>query len=157
MEVRLKIKSTIYDLTFSQVQSAKAVPSQDDDGCQEIEYSVSGTYEEENDKITITYKEPEEMGIENTHTILIFSPSKRNALTMVRSGDMSASFRFDMDEKRQMCSYETPFMPMEFAVNTKKVANNIKNGKGAILLDYMIEIRGVNAERNRIFIEVRPV
>ena len=157
MEVRLKIKSTIYDLSFSNIPHADNGTVSQDDGCQEIEYSVSGIYEEENGKVKITYKEPEEMGIENTHTILGFSPAKRNALTMVRSGDMSASFRFDMDEKRQMCSYETPFMPMEFAVNTKKVANNVKNGKGAILLDYMIEIRGVNAERNRIFIEVRPV
>jgi uncharacterized beta-barrel protein YwiB (DUF1934 family) len=61
-----------------------------------------------------------------------------------------------MNEKRQLCSYVTPFMPIEFVVNTRAVANKIKNGKGAMLLDYTIEVRGVNTERNKMIIEVRP-
>ena len=59
-----------------------------------------------------------------------------------------------MKEKRQYCRYETPVMPVEFTVNTRKVHNTVNRDGGAILLDYNIEVRGTNIERNRLFIEV---
>ena len=45
----------------------------------------------------------------------------------------------------------------KLTVITKKVANTIKNGSGAILLDYIIEINGHETEHNRTLIEVRPI
>lgn len=45
-------------------------------------------------------------------------------------------------------------MPVEFTVNTRKVHNTVNRDGGAILLDYNIEVRGINIERNRLFIEV---
>lgn len=160
MKVKIKIKSTVYDLELCDnvlSESLKTDGRQPEyDSCGEkIEYSAYGEYEENDGRVKISYKEPEETGTDNTVTVLVFDIKERDVLTMVRSGDMSAQFRFDMKNKRQMCSYETPFMPMEFAVNTKKVCNNVRGGRGSILLDYCIEVRGTNVERNRIFIEVR--
>jgi len=48
-------------------------------------------------------------------------------------------------------------MPVEFTVNTRKVGNTVTEKGGAILLDYCIEIRGVNTERNKLFIKVTPI
>ena len=102
----------------------------------------------------IRYKESPDIGVDNCRTALIFSPEDRNSLIMNRDGDISTACRFDMKEKRQYCRYETPVMPVEFTVNTRKVHNTVNRDGGAILLDYNIEVRGINIERNRLFIEV---
>ena len=170
VDIKIRIKSIITDL--AQAQSYKNVAKDGffrcDDGrilpidqlsqaCEDIiEYTAVGKYKEENGKAIICYNEPSEAGIDNSVTSLIFDLADKSVVTMVRTGDVNTAFRFDMNEKRQVCSYETPFMPIEFVVNTRNVANKIKNGKGAMLLDYIIEVRGTNTERNKMMIEVKP-
>ena len=170
VDIKIRIKSTVTDLALAESYSntAKDGYFKCDDGrilpieklseaCEDvIEYTALGKYKEENGKAVISYSEPEEAGIDNSVTSLIYSTTDRSVVTMIRTGDMNAAFRFDMNERRQLCSYETPFMPVEFTVNTRNVANKIKNGSGAMLLDYIIEVRGVNTERNKMLIEVKP-
>lgn len=170
MDVRIKIKATVTDLALAEKynnslkdgffisDSGERLPSEKlQSECEEIiEYTAFGSYSEEGKRVSITYTEPEDIGLDCV-TSLVFDKSDRKVLTMVRSGELSAAFRFDMNEKRQLCSYETPFMPVEFIVNTRKVGNNVSEKGGTILLDYCLEVRGINTERNRMFIEVRPV
>ena len=170
MEVRVKIKSTVTDLAlaekytatlrdgFFSTEDGRSLPYERmGDECDEvIAYSVNGVYKEENGKAVLSYKEPDDVGLDCV-TSLIFRTDDRSVITMVRSGELNAAFRFDLNEPRQLCSYETPFMPVEFTVNTKKVRNNLQEKGGAIILDYCIEVRGINTERNRMFIEVRPL
>lgn len=170
MEVRIKIKSTVTDLTLAEkykstlkggfftAEDGTVLPYEKmNEECEQvISYTVLGEYREENGRVTVSYTEPEDVGLECV-TSLIFDKNDRSSLTMIRTGELNAAFRFDMNERRQLCSYETPFMPVEFTVNTKKVGNNISEEKGgAIVLDYCLEVRGINTERNRMFIEVRP-
>ena len=115
-----------------------------------------GDYERENDRVTISYAETPEFGFAST-TTLIFDASERSVLTLLRTGEVSGVFRFDDRDRRQRCSYETPVMPVEFTVNTRKLLNTVDENGGAVLLDYFLEIHGVNTERNRLFIEVRPI
>ena len=170
VDIKIRIKSTVTDLALAEnyKSTVKDGYFRSDDGrllpidqlnssCEDvIEYTAIGKYKEENGKAVISYDEPSEAGIDNSVTSLIFDLEDRSVVTMVRQGEINSAFRFDMNERRQICSYETPFMPIEFAVNTRNVANKIKGGKGAMLLDYVIEVRGVNTERNKMMIEVRP-
>jgi hypothetical protein len=48
-------------------------------------------------------------------------------------------------------------MPIEFTVYTRNLRNTVAEDGGAILLDYYLEVRGVNTERNRLDIEVQPL
>lgn len=170
MDVRIKIKATVTDLTLAEKynnslkdgfflsESGQRLPYERLlSECEEvIEYTVIGSYVEDGDKVSITYKEPDEIGLDCV-TALIFDKSDRRVITMVRSGELSAAFRFDLNERRQLCSYETPFMPVEFIANTRNVENNVSEKGGTILLDYCLEVRGINTERNRMLIEVRPL
>ncbi len=170
MEVRIRIKATVTDLALTEKYTAtlkdgyfrsdsgERLPYERmKDECDEvIEYTVLGSYEEKNGRVKITYTEPEEIGLDCV-TTLMFKNDERGVLTMTRSGELNAAFRFDTVERRQRCSYETSFMPVELTVNTKTVANKITSKGGALLIDYCIEVRGVNTERNRMLIEVRPV
>lgn len=170
VDVKIKIKSTVTDLALAEKYTASLKDGyfRSDSGerlpyemmkeeCDEvIEYTVQGEYREENGKAYISYKEPDDIGLDCV-TTLIFDIENKNTVTMTRSGELSAAFCFDPVQKRQRCSYETPYMPVEFTVNTKKVGNTVCERGGAILLDYCIEIRGVNTERNRLFIKVTPI
>ena len=170
MDVRIKIRSTVTDLALAEKYTAtlkdgyfradngERLPYEMmQDECDEvIEYTVRGEYREENGKAYISYKEPEDIGLDCV-TTLIFALDNKNTVTMTRSGELSAAFCFDPINKRQRCSYETPYMPVEFTINTKKVANTVSDKGGAMVLDYCIEIRGVNTERNRLFIKVTPI
>ena len=170
VDVKIKIKSTVTDLALAEkyTSTLKDGYFRSDSGerlpydmiseeCDEvIEYTVRGEYRTENGKAYITYKEPEEIGCECV-TTLIFDISNKNTVTMTRSGELNAAFCFDPVVKRHRCSYETPYMPVEFTVNTRKVANTVGDNGGAMVLDYCIEIRGVNTERNRLFIKVTPI
>lgn len=170
VDIKIRIKSIVTDLALAESykNTAKDGFFRSDDGrllpidqlanaCEDIiEYTAIGKYKEENGKAIICYNEPAEAGIDNSVTSLIFDLNDRSVVTMVRTGDINAAFRFDMNEKRQHCSYETPFMPIEFTVNTRTVSNKVRCGKGFMLLDYIIEVRGVNTERNKMMIEVRP-
>jgi uncharacterized beta-barrel protein YwiB (DUF1934 family) len=170
VDVKIKIKSTVTDLALAEKYTASLKDGyfRNDNGerlpyemmkdeCDEvIEYTARGEYREENGKAYISYKEPEEIGLDCV-TMLIFSLENKNVVTMTRSGELSAAFCFDPEVKRQRCTYETPYMPVELTINTKKVANNVTDKGGAMLLDYCIEIRGVNTERNKLFIKVSPI
>lgn len=168
VNVRLKIKATVTDLElatkymyairdgfFVTDDGKRHSHSELDSLCSEvIEYTAWGKYTEYDGKCVIRYKEPTDIGVDNCYTALIFSSADRSSLVMNRDGDVSTACRFDMKEKRQFCRYETPIMPVEFTVNTRKVHNTVTNDGGAILLDYNIEVCGSNVERNRLFIEV---
>ena len=90
-------------------------------------------------------------------TSVFFDENDREVLTMIRAGEMNAAFRFDKRDPRQLCTYETPIMPIEFTVNTRTVRNGLEETGGVLLLDYYLEMRGVNTERNRLLIEVQPL
>ena len=170
MNMKIRLKASVIDLTLTERYRLSASDGRftADDGeeyelekleeiCTEtVESAVTGEYENKDGRITVSYTESPEFGY-SCLTSLIFDDSDRGALTLVRAGEVSAVFRFDLRERRQRCSYETPLMPVEFTVNTRRLHNTVGEGGGAILIDYTLEIRGVNTERNRIFIEVRPI
>ena len=169
VKVKLRIKATVTDLVLAERYAASVIDGRcsADDGvwypaerldelCSDvIEYTVWGSFSEENGACMLRYTETPDIGYDECVTTLVFSAEDRGRLLMSRDGEISTACCFDVRERRQCCRYETPILPMEFTVNTRAVHNTVAAGSGAILLDYNIEVRGVNTERNRLFIEVR--
>lgn len=174
--VKIKIKSQISDLMLSEAYSAvrSMTMLQDetnktykpnskniyDDYINEavnenIEFTTQGIITADGDNITISYEESELMGLEGCETSLFFNKIKPNVITMMRSGSVISGLVFDPSDKRQVCIYETEFMPMEFSIYTRNVGNDMTYDNGGTLnLDYDIEVRGVRTERNRLTLEV---
>ena len=105
-----------------------------------------------NDRVIIAYDESELTGMEGSHTQVRFERNAPELVTMMRSGSVSTILVFE-EGKRHICTYQTPYMPFEICVYTKKVVNNLLES-GVIELDYIVEIRGAQAERTQFKIEV---
>ena len=104
------------------------------------------------DRVIIAYDESELTGMEGSSTQVRFEKNAPELITMMRSGNVSTILVFE-EGKRHICTYQTPYMPFEICVYTKKVKNNLLEC-GVIDLDYIVEIRGAQAERTQFKIEI---
>ena len=104
------------------------------------------------ERVIIAYDESELTGMEGSHTQVRFEKNAPELVTMMRSGNVSTILVFE-EGKRHICTYQTPYMPFEICVLTKSVKNSLLED-GVIELDYIVEIRGAQAERTQFKIEV---
>lgn len=104
------------------------------------------------DRVIIAYDESELTGMEGSHTQVRFEKNAPELVTMMRSGSVNTILVFE-EGKRHICTYQTPYMPFEICVFTKKVNNTLLEN-GVIDLDYIVEIRGAQAERTQFKIEI---
>lgn len=104
------------------------------------------------DRVIIAYDESELTGMEGSHTQVRFERNQPGLVTMMRSGNVNTILVFEKG-KRHICTYQTPYMPFEICVYTKEVTNNLLES-GRIDLDYIVEIRGAQAERTQFTIEI---
>ena len=104
------------------------------------------------ERVIIAYDESELTGMEGSHTQVRFERANPELVTMMRNGSVNTILVFEAN-KRHICTYQTPYMPFEICVFTKSINNSLlENGK--IELDYIVEIRGAQAERTQFKIEV---
>ena len=104
------------------------------------------------ERIIIAYDESELTGMEGSHTQVRFERNHDGLVTMMRSGNVNTILVFE-EGKRHICTYQTPYMPFEICVFTKNVKNTLLEN-GVIELDYIVEIRGAQAERTQFKIEI---
>ncbi len=169
-KVKIRLKATVTDLALAEkykqacvggffiAEDGRRLPYEAiGTACDEVVHTAAvGEMIQEGTRVTVRYEESADLGYTCT-TSLIYDESEPDALTMIRTGEMNAAFRFDRRSRRQLCTYETPIMPIEFTVYTRNLRNTVREDGGAILLDYYLEVRGVNTERNRLEIEVQPL
>ena len=154
--VRIKIRSVRYEVEAS-------LFSEDGEGCGElvaledaepetVEINTVGRLSEENGRIEISYEETEVTGMEGSTTAVSYEPSQSGLVTMLREGVVSTALVFE-EGKRHHCLYNTPFMPFQVCVHTLKVDNRLSEDK-LLELDYVVEIRGAQAERTKFRLEL---
>ena len=103
-------------------------------------------------RVELVYEEGELTGMEGSTTEVGFDLDNAGLVTMMRHGTVSTVLVFEKG-KRHICTYQTEYMPFEICVNTKDVQNTLLED-GKIELDYIIEIRGAQAERTLFTIEI---
>ena len=104
------------------------------------------------ERVIIAYDESELTGMEGSHTQVRFERNMPELVTMMRHGTVNTILVFEKG-KRHICTYQTEYMPFEICVNTKEVINTLLEN-GRIDLDYIVEIRGAQAERTQFTIEI---
>lgn len=106
-------------------------------------------------RIEIAYDESELTGMEGAYTIVSFDPSDPSLVTMMRGGTVTTALIFQ-PHRRHICAYHTPYMPFEICVLAHRVDNRLLKD-GRLELDYVVELRGAQAERTRFDMEIRTV
>lgn len=163
-EIRIKIRSELYEVEeslFSDIPEdedeleemiARAAEGDGEGELDVLQINTEGKYTYDGKRVTISYNETEESGMVGSLTALTFLADEPGIVSMIREGAVSATLVFE-EGKRHNCLYNTPIMPFEICVRTKKVVNRL-DINGTLELDYIIEIRGAKAERNRFFMQV---
>ena len=129
-------------------------PQDDDEGPQSMEMYSDARLRLTDDMFSLSYEESELTGMEGSSSQLSFMRSQPELVTMLRSGSVSTALVFEPN-KRHFCTYKTPFMPFEVCVHTLRIDNKLLSEAATLDLDYIVEIRGAQAERCRLHLEIK--
>ncbi len=158
-EVRIRLKSTRYEVDASlfsadgEAEDGLRVILADREAEPEtIEINSLGRLSRVNGRVEISYDETEVTGMEGSTTAISFMEEADGVVSMIREGAVSTALVFE-EGKRHHCVYNTPFMPFEVCVRTLKVNNRLSEDR-YLDLDYVIEIRGAQAERTKFRMEL---
>ena len=147
-------KESFFDSILENVEP-DLYEDEDDEGESTIELNSEGILSIDDKRASISYDESELTGMEGSTTEVGFDLDNAGLVTMMRHGSVSTVLVFEKG-KRHICAYKTEYMPFEICVNTKDVQNTLlENGK--IFLDYIIEIRGAQAECTLFTIEISEI
>lgn len=98
--------------------------------------------------IILSYTESELTGMEGSESSIIFRTDDPGLIHMVRTGSVSTALTFRA-HCRAICTYNTPLMPFQVGIHGLTVDNRLLV-EGRLTLEYIIEIRGAQAERCRM-------
>ena len=120
-----------------------------------LEMITEGFVRERSGRIEIVYDEGELSGMEGSRTVVSYARGDRGTVSMIRTGAVSTAMVFERGV-RHLCTYETPYMPFQIGVLALSVDNSLESD-GEIFLDYLIEIRGAQAERCKMTLKVTRI
>ena len=86
-------------------------------------------------------------------TKVFFSKNDPGLVSILREGAVSTALVFE-EGRRHLCTYETPYFPIELCVNTLSLKNTLNYNGGSMTAEYLIEMNGVLAERTIITISI---
>lgn len=105
-----------------------------------------------NETIEIAYTEDDSM--ENTRTVLAFTPSQNNRVSILHDGPVMSSLVCERGV-RHISAYKTPVMPFEVAVYAKRCDASLTYERGGYIeLDYLVELRGMDIQRTCMTVDV---
>lgn len=126
--------------------------AEEDDGLEKLELYSEGflIYAPDGNgaQISLSYDESELTGMDGAHSVLTYHTSEPDLLHLIRSGSVTTALTFK-PHHRAICVYETPYMPFQVGIHCLLVENKLME-EGSLILDYIIEIRGAQAERCRM-------
>ncbi len=151
-----EVSDALFDVMFGEnardedeISEASATEDFPDD--EPIEITVEGRLRVTQEGLcTLSYHETEMSGMEGSKTTVTFDKANPSLVTMMRSGAANTALVFEPNS-RNICVYNTPYMPFELCVHTKEVDNRLLD-EGYLLLDYIIEFRGAKAEHNHFLL-----
>ena len=155
-EVKIRISSVGYEVeaslfTDGEELFGEPVPMEENQP-RAMEISLFGHMEEKDGRVEITYAEDDSTGLEGSTTAISYAQNDSGIVTMIREGAVSTALVFEAG-KRHHSVYNTPYMPFTVCVHTLTVSNRIDTD-GVLELDYIVEIRGAQAERTKFKLEL---
>ncbi len=158
-KVRVKIETDRYTLSASPLFSGAAelfVPPAEEPVAEtdHAELLTEARLRDDGTRVFLSYEEGVFSGMEETTTTVSFAKAEPGLLSVIRTGGVRTSLLFEKG-LRHTCIYQTPIMPFEVCVATRNVQNDLAE-HGTLFLDYLIEIRGAEAEHTRFRLSILP-
>ena len=162
----MKMKKTIkkkFNITINTEQadyreiSSSFLPLADtpETECEKVEFYTEGELTLHGDgSYSLSYDESELTGMEGAVTSVNFNLSEPELVTLMRTGAYRMAMVFEAG-KRHICTYQTPYMPIEMAVATKKLKNTLTEEGGILEAEYSIDANGMRCEYAKIHLEAR--
>ena len=115
-------------------------------------FGVTGKLKKAGDNtLELSYADNE--SLDGTFTVIRIDAAHPNMVTIMRNGGIVNTIVCEKGV-RHISVYDTPVMPFQLAVYTKKCEGAITFEKGGVLeLDYMVELRGTDIQRTMLKIE----
>ncbi len=160
-DIRIKIHSDLYEVEaslFSELEGTEEYELEDfeerdgEGNSDTIDINTFGKLKDNGKRFAVKYDETDTEGMGNSTTYLSFEHAEPQVVTMTRFGDVSTTLVFE-EGKRYHCLYQTPIMPFEVCVYTKKVDNRLLTER-TLCIDYIVEIRGAKAEHTRFSLKL---
>ena len=130
-------------------------PAADEDDDNLFVFRTLGTMERiiENGEEIIEISYTEDDSMDATSTVIRYNKNKPTSVSIIHSGSVMSALICEQGV-RHTSAYETPVMPFQVAVYTKKCAGGFTFDEGGSLeLDYMVEIRGADMQRTQMTID----
>ena len=153
-KVKIKILTDRSDAPVGLFEN-KAGPLCEADAPEHSEMSVEGRYHDDGTRVAISYDESELSGMEGSRTTISFQKAEPGVVTMLRTGSVKTALLFEQG-RRHECVYQTPLAPFDVCVQTNAVKNAIET-MGTLDLDYIVELKGAQAERTKMRILISAV
>lgn len=155
-DVRIKIRSVRFEVEASlfseENDDIPELYDEHDTEPETVEINTVGKLRYSDGRAEISYEETEMTGMDGSTTAISYMPEQSGIVTMIREGAVSTALVFE-EGKRHHCVYNTPFMPFQVCIHTLKVDNRLSDNK-TLELDYVVEIRGAQAERTKFRLEL---
>lgn len=119
-----------------------------------LEMTVEARYHDDGMRVSVAWDESDASGMQGSRTSISYQKSVPGVVTMMRTGAVKTALVFERGQ-RHHCLYQTPVMPLEVAVATNAVKNEIE-AAGKLMLDYAVELRGGTCERTKMTMTVLP-
>ena len=104
-----------------------------------------------NETIEIEYTEDDSM--ENTRTVIAFTPAQNDRVSIIHDGPVMSSLVCERGV-RHISAYKTPIAPFEVAVYAKRCDADLTFERGGYIeLDYLVELRGMDVQRTCMTID----
>ena len=107
-------------------------------------------------KYCLSYDESELTGMEGSVTSVNFDMSERGLVTLMRTGNYRMVMVFERGV-RHICTYQTPYMPIELCVATRKLENSLGADGGELYVEYSIETNSMRCELTKLRLVAMPI
>lgn len=126
----------------------------DEDDCDTLIFETRGTLERciRDGRQVIEVKYTEDESMDDTETVIRFDPARPHSALINHAGGVVSTLILE-EGVRHITVYETPIMPFEIAVYTKKCRGGFTADGGTLSLDYLLELRGADLQRTVMTIE----
>ena len=152
-KVRIRIATERTQVPWDLYEN-KAVALDGESVPEHSEISLEGRYHNDGHRVSIAYDEGELSGMEGSRTTICFQKDNPAQVEMLRTGSVKTALFFEAG-RRHEAVYQTPLAPFTVCVQTERVSNAIE-AMGTLELDYIVELKGAQAERTKMRIVISP-
>ena len=147
---RWQISTRLFGDLAPEEEENEALDEPSDNSPESSDMWVEGRLATNETRVELIYDETELSGMEGAITSIGFDRDTPTLVTMMRTGPVSTAMVFE-EGKRHFCVYDTPFSSFQICIRAITVENHLLT-EGTLILEYLIEIQGAQAEHCRMTI-----